>query len=1327
MKVKIGIIVSLFVCLSLMVAAFSSSSIIQGPGERNLVMVDLNTVEDQSLIRASGARLIEVYPQRALIELDMESEMLLESMGVRISDRLPGRTQLSVKGHRFDITNGMPDFPDELTLSGYEPGEEGLYIVHMLGPVHPLWKATLQYMGVDIVNYVPNYAYEVRMTPEQASQVEKLYFVDWVGVYQPGFKLARDLVPGRVVIRLLDGSSPNTFQSIGAKGDLISSLSVPYFGHNVVADIHRESDLHEIARLNDVYYISPYIEPTLDDEMATQIIGGGLWIWDPDDDPDSAFRGYGDHGSLANQLGYTGSGVVIAVADTGLGDGTIGNAGHLDFNDRVIGGYDFQSKSSAQGEWNDGQSHGTHCAGIAAGNTYLGTGDTVYSNYYSSQGAAPGSDIFVTKIFGNDGWMPSDMGFYDIIQVPKQMAGAYVHTNSYGTGMGAYRGSDEAYDVAARDADGDSPGNHPMIITKSAGNEGSGRGDGNRITSPGNAKNIITVGAVQNYPSGTPDRMADFSSRGWTFDNRVKPDVVAPGQYIYSTMPDGGYGTKSGTSMASPAVAGSAAVLVEWYQGEHGIKPNPSMVKALFINTAYSLQINNGGDNGPHIPNQDEGWGMVNLPDIVYSDVNMILVDETSLLTTGAVDEYEIVYEDDSEPLKITLVWTDKNALNGDNPTLKNNLNLEVESPGGSIYRGNNLVQSWSQPGESTFPVFDTNGDGWDNVNNVENVFIRHDQLEMGVYTVRIIGQNVPADANNDGTANQDYSLVMRNALEPGGVSISIQSPGGGETWTHGSTETIQWNHDGGDSGVDRIHLEYSIDDGGTWSDIVPDLTETDSYPWLIPDQSTFVARVRATLHANDGSSATDTSRQFTIVGSPPAPPVDLRVEHSGSGEVLENGMFVDDYFPWVLVRDLDQGESRWDDAYFTQGGSVYAMAEAVGEGNTAEESSYWQQDVIPIGDTLTVSGAFRRNVDVGSGVGWETRVHHASLEIQVHDSASGWQTVISQEDTSPGDTGWIELGGVDYTPSGYVDSVRVRMHIEAEGDTGPVGGNRGALGELWMDHVKVSVEGMEGTEDNLLTWDASSDDPGTASRYVIYRAESDSGPWDVPLDTVDADGSPSYSYRDPGAGTGDHVIWWYVVRTQDEHDQTDGNEDGVPEPVTELSSFDISLQAGGDADGWNFVSFNLIPTSTSLEAILEHSENGISGMYDRVTYYDASAGRWLSYVPGRADHFNNLRSWDRTMGVWIRMMEGAVLTIEGREPSATTIRLESGWNMVGLPSDSSGHHSLPSQITTVGYYHPSAHHNVAYEDAAGFVFEPGKGYWLYNEADHSVLWTVEY
>ena len=177
---------------------------------------------------------------------------------------------------------------------------------------------------------------------------------------------------------------------------------------------------------------------------------------------------------------------------------------------------------------------------------------------------------------------------------------------------------------------------------------------------------------------------------------------------------------------------------------------------------------------------------------------------------------------------------------------------------------------------------------------------------------------------------------------------------------------------------------------------------------------------------------------------------------------------------------------------------------------------------------------------------------------------------------------------------------------------------------------------------------------------------------------------------------------------------------------VVDISVVELSVYPS--SNGWNLVSFNVEPYENTLFGILEHPEYGISGSYDSVMYYDGENRQWQSYVPGRAEHYNNLEIWDHTMGIWIKMNSDDVLSVEGVKPVSTDITLHPGWNLVGLPSESSGNHGLPEEVTRIGYFDPLDEYNIVYHfDPVNFVFEPGQGYWVFNDEAQPVIWTVDY
>ncbi len=255
------------------------------------------------------------------------------------------------------------------------------------------------------------------------------------------------------------------------------------------------------------------------------------------------------------------------------------------------------------------------------------------------------------------------------------------------------------------------------------------------ITPPATAKNIIAVGAT----NSDTDSMTDFSSWGPVDDGRIKPDVVAPGDEvggdggIKSTVPFGGYSVFWGTSMAAPAVSGSAALILQRYWAIcsiGGVDPLPSTIKALLVHTAKDL-----GNTGP---DYQFGYGRINVKDAV----DMIPHHEEGTITnTGQVDTYYITIANRDE-LKVTLVWDDEPATANASPALINDLDLVLIDPEGFQHF------PWIlDPANPSAPATK----GADHRNNVEQVVVNNPL--PGQWQIQVRGYAVPSGP-------QPYSLV---------------------------------------------------------------------------------------------------------------------------------------------------------------------------------------------------------------------------------------------------------------------------------------------------------------------------------------------------------------------------------------------------------------------------------------------------------------------------------------------------------------------------------------------------------------------------------------
>ncbi|MFD2688893.1 S8 family serine peptidase [Streptomyces phyllanthi] len=237
--------------------------------------------------------------------------------------------------------------------------------------------------------------------------------------------------------------------------------------------------------------------------------------------------------------GYDGKGVKVAVLDTGI------DTAHADLKDQVIASKNFTNARTT----GDRVGHGTHVA-----STIAGTGAKSGGKY---KGVAPGAKILNGKVLNDEG-EGSDS---EIIAGMEWAAAQNADIVNLSLGGGDSEEVDPMEALVNKLSE-----EKGILFAIAAGNEG--KKGVMTVGSPGSAANALTVGAVDG-----DDKLAEFSSRGPTVDGRMKPDVSAPGVQITAASAKGndiakevgenpaGYMSISGTSMATPHVAGAAALL----------------------------------------------------------------------------------------------------------------------------------------------------------------------------------------------------------------------------------------------------------------------------------------------------------------------------------------------------------------------------------------------------------------------------------------------------------------------------------------------------------------------------------------------------------------------------------------------------------------------------------------------------------------------------------------------------------------------------------------------------------------------------------------------
>jgi serine protease AprX len=636
-------------------------------------------------------------------------------------------------------------------------------LVQTTGPLNEAQKAQLTQLGATILEYVPESTYICRYPPSDLNRIRALPFVSWANIYLQGFKVATALRPNPTPAdaNLLTASPVETLSKDTVTVDVVLhkgvesealrekiaaaaglTASTLKLGRNKIRLTVQRRRLKDLAAIDEVRHIEPYFPPKLANNVARQIL-------------------HADDVQLGGA--FQGAGQIVAVADTGFDKG-VSNDVHPAFTGRVLKLYPL----GRPGDASDPDGHGTHVSGSVLGNGTMQDGTAV-------RGTAPQAQLVLQSVLdsgGNLGGLPDDL--HDLFTPPYKNDGARIHSNSWGgPPAGAYTSNSSEVDDFVWN-------NRDLVICFAAGNEGTdsqSRGivDPGSVGSPGTAKNCITVGACENnrpgFPIGpgqpllygngwpqnfpadpinsdqvanNPNGMVAFSSRGPTTNGRIRPDVLAPGTAVLSTKSrvatGSGWGPSTdplyfydgGTSMATPLVAGSAAIVRQYLQAQGLNNPSAALVKAMLINGSDIIP-------GQYVPSEvgtppdiSQGFGRVNLlrtiaPDPAAETVKFF--DENVALDTGKQES--LLQGPVGTSAKVTLVWTDPAG-----EALQNDLDLVVSNAAGQEWHGN-------MPAGSA---------GFDRANNVEQVILQTAAPDNITVVVRCFRATSP----------QSYALVVR-------------------------------------------------------------------------------------------------------------------------------------------------------------------------------------------------------------------------------------------------------------------------------------------------------------------------------------------------------------------------------------------------------------------------------------------------------------------------------------------------------------------------------------------------------------------------------------
>ncbi|MFM6926402.1 MAG: S8 family serine peptidase [Ferruginibacter sp.] len=457
--------------------------------------------------------------------------------------------------------------------------------------------------------------------------------------------------------------------------------------------------------------------------------------------------------------------------------------------------------------------HGIHVSGTVAGAGLLDP---------KHNGMAPRSTI-VSQYF-------SDI----ITQAPTYITdyNMVVTNNSYTNADDSCAGSG-AYDVVSNYIDKQMGDYRKLLHVFAAGNDG-----GNTCSPyPINyatiksgyqvAKNVLTVGAID-----TLYAPAFFTSRGPVNDGRLKPEIMASGYNTLSTRHNFTYGTSSGTSMASPIVAGTATLLNELYRKKNaGAVPQAALIKAVLCNTAEDL-----GNPGPDFT---YGFGVLNArraADAIENNRFYISTTTPSLNT--------ITVPAGARRLKVMLYWNDTAAAPNAASQLINDLDLTVVAPGNITHQP--LILDPSAANVNNNAV-----EGVDRRNNMEQVVI--DNPVAGSYDINVNTFALPYGP-------QEYVVTYQVDMN----GVTVEYPFGEERIVPGELETIRWSAYGDEANT--FTLEYF--DGTAWNLINNNVPANAlSYNWTVPATVSNNYKVRVSRNASAYSDESDFN--FTVIGQP--------------------------------------------------------------------------------------------------------------------------------------------------------------------------------------------------------------------------------------------------------------------------------------------------------------------------------------------------------------------------------------------------------------------------------------------------------------------------
>jgi len=923
------------------------------------------------------------------------------------------------------------------------------------------------------------------------------------------------------------------------------------------------------------------------------------------------------------------------------------------------------------------------------------------------QGVAPRAQLWNVKVlnqwgYGYESWIINGINFASLGSDGVPETGDEADVISMSLGGGPSDGTDPMSQAVNLAVD------RNVVVVVAAGNEGPYLFT---IASPGVAEKAITVGATDKA-----DTLADFSSRGPTIDLRVKPDILAPGVDITSSVPGEGYESWSGTSMATPHVAGAAALLRQYY----GDTVSPQFIKDALMYTAKDLGYTVYEQGSGRLDLMWEPWPIVGVTPATVSmgllspglppppaPILTFFTDDTSphdvTLTAGLIDVISGVDHSESvtlDPASFTVPAQGQIDVS---------LNIDLASLPASVFGGKvvatvddgasktiQAIFGFAKLGEVTIHKTDINGEPaqghpvWVLMESpIQTMWEEWQETdESGDFTFYAVDGSYHLISPNWGHEENQVTIwtIAENVAISGDTTIDLDE-----------RDTLLVDFDPNKAGqvvptkVSGVYYDYYCSWESLWwypnsflTRVSPISRFDASFTYSYYPQEDFNSGDPSLVNTGEWHnlrySVTEISTDRTFV----ADYGNLVHRQTGYCVALnaERAYWLqlswDDIAWWptgfIYLMDAPQGRWEWLSPEPVTYVQQYGANQPWGEWNFQGYTSY------PVGEYDWRIGChpLTSGVDVGfiSGPAPEPAPPLGAQEVNClsiwgpisRDSANNdfWQAVFSghitvtqDDEVVLDDDIWDDFWGEVYFEGTPEFTVEI-------------------WGETPLELSRSSYTRLDFTADPAHDYRPPRLTPGLRVPGMDLFGVRPGGEVEVqvrvtddsPLDSVHL----HYSLDDGGtwndAGLPVFEEGWYVFNLGELQetfvtiavDAEDSYGNHIHYNVnraiytTVVTTYDVPL-----VSGWNLISLPLIPGS-NIEDVLA----GIMTDVESVWAYDGATQTWSFFVPGGPP---SLTEMTEGKGYWVNVTNPCVLTVEGTEPSLPhDIPLVSGWNLTGLP-----------------------------------------------------------